>query len=131
MMSRRALALSTLALTAAAPALAQQAAEPAFTRYQANNFQQTLASGAPIVVHVHADWCPTCRAQLSAFSALGAQAFRGARLIRVDFDADKAFLQQYNVRGQSTILVFKGGREVGRIVGQSSREAVAQVLSAI
>lgn len=132
MISRRT-ALTVLAASAALPAtlpaLAQGA--PTFARYSQAAFDQALAAGQPIVVHVHADWCPTCRAQQTSFNAIGTPGFRGARLIRVDFDTDKAFLQRFNVRSQSTILVFKGGREVSRLVGQGSREAITQALAAI
>lgn len=131
MQTRRTVALASLALLAA-PAFARaQAAAPSFARYDKASFDRALAAGETLVVHVHADWCPTCRAQLSAFSSIGAAGFRNARLIRVDFDQDKAFLQQFNVRMQSTLLVFKGGREVGRLVGQTSRDAIAQTLTAI
>ena len=38
--------------------------------YTANALQQAQASGKPVAVHFHADWCPTCKAQEQAFNSL-------------------------------------------------------------
>jgi thioredoxin-like negative regulator of GroEL len=131
MMPRRrflaAVALATLSPLVTRPALAN----PVFSRYSKSDFDRFLASGRPVVVHVHADWCPVCRQQQTSFESIGVSGFKGAHLVRVDFDTEKAFLRQHNVRSQSTILVFKGGVEVARAIGETSAAAITATLSSI
>ena len=109
--------LSLLAVSvvfaSAGPALAGE-----FSAYSAQNFDAALKSGAPVIVHVHADWCPTCRAQaLTLQSMTGEPAYAKARFIRVNFDKDRDFLTGHKVSQQSTILVFKDGKESARFTG--------------
>ena len=131
MLTRRILLSSVCAVSAGATALPAHAQAVTFTRYSNGTFDRMIAAGGPVFVHVHADWCPTCRAQLSSFNQIGASGFGNAQMVRVDFDADKAFLTEHNVRSQSTILIFRGGREVARLVGQSDRAAIEQALKAL
>lgn len=91
--------------------------------YQKASFDALLAQGKPVVVHVHADWCPTCRKQLSVFPSVLSEA-KGAATVRVNFDTDAGFKSEYKVTGQSTIIVFKGGKEVGRAVGATDPAAI-------
>ena len=54
---------------AAALALPLPATAAGMQRYANVNFEEALASGAPVVAHIDADWCPTCRAQRPRGSA--------------------------------------------------------------
>lgn len=97
----------------AGPALAGE-----FSAYSAQNFDAALKSGVPVIVHVHADWCPTCRAQAPTLQSMtGEPAYATAKFIRVNFDKDRDFLTGHKVSQQSTILVFRGGKEAARFTG--------------
>lgn len=101
-----------------AAALTGTAAFANFVSYTAQSFKGELQSGTPVIVHVHADWCPTCRKQLPTLqSMMQEQDYATAKFVRVDFDKDKEFLTAHKVSSQSTILVFKGGKEVARLNG--------------
>jgi thioredoxin-like negative regulator of GroEL len=89
-----------------------------FTAYSSAGFDAAVKSGTPVIVHVHADWCPTCRAQAPTLQSMtGESAYTKATFIRVNFDKDKDFLTSHKVSQQSTILVFKGGKEAARFTG--------------
>ena len=47
----------------------------------------------------------------------GEPAYAKARFIRINFDKDKDFLTGHKVSQQSTVLVFKGGKETARFTG--------------
>jgi thiol-disulfide isomerase/thioredoxin len=124
-MIRRQFLAATAALFLAIPAAS--AMEP----YSKAAFDRMIASGEPVLVHVHASWCPVCKAQEPTLSSLATDpATKAARQVRVDFDKDKDFLAAHKVGSQSVILVFKGGRETGRIAGQSRMDAVKPVVVA-
>lgn len=49
--------------------------------------------------------------------------------LKIDFDAQKDLLKKLNVRMQSSLIVYKQGVEVGRSVGDTNRDSIAELLS--
>src|SRR5262245_33617818 len=97
----------------------------AVDRYEPRSFEEALASGRPIVVHVYAGWCPVCRVQKPILEALANEkAFEGVQFVTVDFDKDKEFLRTHRVATQSVILAFNNGHEVARILGITDAEKI-------
>lgn len=111
------------------PALVGRAFASRFSNYEAARFKKLLASGGSVVVHVHADWCPVCRAQSPVMERLLSGAdYKNVQAVRVDFDRDKPFLTDYKVVRQSTILVFKKGKEVARLSYDANPARIEEVL---
>ena len=106
------LALTALFILTATPALAGKE----FAPYDKAKLEAAIKSGAPVVVHVHAEWCPICRRQVMVLDELFSDpkfaAFQG---IRVNYDKDRDFISAYKVKRQANILVFKGGKEIARV----------------
>lgn len=92
-------------------------------------FDKLQHEGKPILVGIHADWCPTCRAQVPILETLLKQKdFQGVASLRVDFDNQKDVVRAFHVSRQSTLIVFKGGKEVGRSLGDTSRSSIEALL---
>lgn len=93
-------------------------------------FEAAQAAGKPILIEVHADWCPTCRAQDPIVSKL-MQDPKNADFVvlRVDFDKQKDVLKRLRTQYQSTLIVFKGEKEVSRSTGETGMEAIAAQLA--
>ncbi|MBY0533054.1 MAG: thioredoxin family protein [Xanthobacteraceae bacterium] len=128
-MNRRSFVVLALASAALPTALRDAHAMP-FSDYQAGSFVKLLASGNPVVVHVHADWCSVCRAQMPVIDrVLAGPAYKNVRAVRVNFDREKQFLTDYKVVRQSTIIVFKGGKEVSRLSYDSDPTRIEQTLA--
>jgi thioredoxin 1 len=122
MLSRRGL-LASFALLASIGAAV--AAELPFSQ---EAFTAAQKAGKPIVVHVYAPWCPTCRAQEPIVQKLESDPkFAGVDAFRVDFDGQKDALKALKANRQSTLIVFKGEKEVGRSVGETSPKAIADL----
>lgn len=86
-------------------------------------------SGKPVLVFIHASWCPTCRAQDAVLEKLlPTDEFRPITTLKVDFDMQKPVVKAFGVRHQSTLIVFKGGHEVARVTGETDRERIADLL---
>ncbi len=99
-------------------ALASAAQPKPFTQ---QDFDQLAHDGKPIVVDVSATWCPTCKAQKPIVENLSRQpAYKDVAILAVDFDADKPILKQFKVSMQSTLIAFRGGKEMGRSVGDTT-----------
>lgn len=92
-------------------------------------FDALQKQGKPILVTIHADWCPTCKAQDPIVSELlKTPALQGITALRVDFDKQKEVVRMFKAQYQSTLIVFKGGKEVGRSTGDTRKESIAALL---
>jgi thioredoxin 1 len=97
--------------------------------FSAEAFKAAQASGSPILVEIHADWCPTCKAQKPILDKLTADPkFKDLKIFRVDFDAMKPEVRQFGAQMQSTLIVFKGTVEQGRSVGDTKETSIAALL---
>ncbi len=92
-------------------------------------FDALQKQGKPILVTIHADWCPTCKAQEPIVSELlKTPELQGIAALRVDFDQQKDVVKMFKAQYQSTLIVFKGGKEVGRSTGDTKKESIAALL---
>ena len=96
--------------------------------YSAEAVASAQARGEATALHFHADWCPTCRAQQKVLRDLEKRDSRAITVFVVDYDREKALRRQHKVRAQSTLIVFQGRRETGRVAGETSSAALSGVL---
>lgn len=99
-------------------------------KFDQKAFAAAQAAGKPILVEVHAPWCPVCKAQAPILAKLKGEAkFKDMVSFQIDFDSQKDLLRQFNVQKQSTLIVFKGKQEAGRSTGDSNPGSIATLLS--
>jgi thioredoxin 1 len=93
-------------------------------------FAEAQKAGKPILVAIHASWCPTCKAQKPILSELMADPkFKNLIYFVVDFDSQKALVTRFGARVQSTLIAFKGDEEEGRSVGDTNRASILTLLN--
>lgn len=113
-----------LFLALAQSAIVFAAGQP-FTQSQ---FDALMKEGKSVVVHVHAPWCTNCKAQDPILNAeIKSPTYAGVTFLEVDFDTQKDALKLFNVSVQSTILVFKQGKEVGRATGNTRQKDIEEL----
>lgn len=72
--------------------------------------------------------CAPCQQLLPALEAL-AEEYRGrVRIVAVDCERDPALAERFLVRSMPTLVAWRDGREVGRVVGLRPKRFVAGVL---
>ena len=126
-MLKKLISLSLAALLTSVIAFAAQAAEK--VNYDAKSFAAAQAAGRPILVEIHASWCPTCKAQEPILGSLERQdKFKNLVVFRVDFDSQKDAVKAFGARMQSTLITFKGSQETGRSVGDTNPASIATLL---
>jgi thioredoxin 1 len=119
----------TAFFTAIALALAVTAHAAETKPFDQATFQALQAAGKPILIDVYADWCPTCKAQEPIVSELLTRPkFAGYTRLKVNFDTQKDVRRIFGVSQQSTFIVFRGGKELGRSTGDTRRESIASLL---
>jgi len=98
--------------------------------WSATEFAQQQSAGQAVALHFHADWCPTCRAQQQVFNGWRGDASVPGRLLVVDYDNARELRRQFGVRTQSTLIVFKGSKEVARLAGETDPARLRAALEA-
>jgi thiol-disulfide isomerase/thioredoxin len=89
--------------------------------YSQQDFDKLTLEGKPVVLDISATWCPTCKTQKPILDGLMKQlAYKDVTLLTIDFDDNKPVLKKFKVTMQSTLVAFKGSKEVGRSVGDTS-----------
>jgi thioredoxin-like negative regulator of GroEL len=95
-----------------------------------NNAELTAAqqAGQPVVVIFHADWCPTCKVQQQTLESLKKEGGLDLTVLVADYDKEKELRRVHKVRSQSTLVAFRGNKETGRIVGDTSADKIRALL---
>ncbi|MBX9931487.1 MAG: thioredoxin family protein [Methylobacterium sp.] len=110
--------IAVLSLVLAGPGYAANSA-----RFSPEAFEAAQKAGKPILVEVSAPWCPICKSQKAVLAKLVRDPrFKNLQIFDVDFDSQKDVLRRFDARMQSTLIVFKGTKEVGRSVGETQAE---------
>lgn len=93
--------------------------------FSEQEFNRLTQAGKPVVLDVSATWCPTCKQQKPILEGLmKQQAYADVTLLTIDFDSNKPTLKKFKVAMQSTLVAFKGTKEVDRSVGDTNAESI-------
>ena len=85
--------------------------------YTQQEFDTLNAEGKTIVIHVHAEWCGTCKAQdVQVNAAMNSPEFKEVVFFEVNFDSQRKAVKFFNSKVQSVLIIFKQGKEVDRTV---------------
>jgi thioredoxin 1 len=93
-------------------------------------FMKAQDMGQPILVHVTAPWCPTCKAQEPTVSMLEKER-ADLKVFRVDFDSQKDVLKDLAVTTQSTLIAFDGMKEKARSAGETDPTKIRALVPAM
>ena len=94
------------------------------------SFQETvLNSDKPVLVDFCATWCGPCRMLGPIIEEVAAD-FEGKAVVgKVDVDNNQQVSVDYGIRNIPTVLIFKNGEVVDKIVGVAPKEVIAEKLN--
>ena len=94
-----------------------------------NFASETSDTDLPVLIDLWAAWCGPCRMIAPIIEALASELAGRAKICKLDVDANKITAARFGVQSIPTLLILKNGREVDRLVGAQSREAILQRMS--
>jgi len=80
------------------------------------NFINEIATGL-ILVDFYADWCGPCRMLTPKLEKVATQVQGKATIAKLDIDKAQKIASSFQVTSIPTLILFKNGKEVGRLIG--------------
>jgi thioredoxin 2 len=86
------------------------------------------SSSLPVLLDFWAPWCGPCRLVAPVLEDLAAELAGRIRIAKLNVDENPATSARFQVRSIPTLLIFKGGREIDRMVGAQSKSEISRRL---
>ncbi|HEU0191262.1 MAG TPA: thioredoxin [Mycobacterium sp.] len=88
-----------------------------------------LASSKPVLVDFWATWCGPCRMVAPVLEELAAERADQLTVAKLDVDANPETARDFDVVSIPTMILFKAGKPVKRIVGAKGKAALLRDLA--
>jgi thioredoxin 2 len=79
--------------------------------------QSVQGTTVPLLVDFYADWCGPCKVTAPMLDAIAHTRAGEVLVLKVDTDRHPGLSNRFGIRGIPTIIAFRAGREVTRVVG--------------
>lgn len=96
-----------------------------------SNFDTEVAGGGAVMVDFYADWCAPCQILSPKVEELAAEYNGQATVGKFDVDRSPSVPMRFGIRGIPTVLFFKDGKLVDRVVGLVPKEELSGRLNSL
>ncbi|HEU4767851.1 MAG TPA: thioredoxin [Pyrinomonadaceae bacterium] len=87
-----------------------------------------LGSSKPVLVDFWAQWCTPCRMLAPTVEAVAERFRDSADVVKLNVDDNPSTAQRYGIKGIPTLILFREGKEVERVVGATSKESITRMI---
>jgi thioredoxin 1 len=89
--------------------------------------KDVLSSGKPVLVDFWAE-CAPCRMLAPTVAAVAEHYGESASVVKLNVDDNPSTAQRYGIKGIPTLILFRDGKEVERVVGATSKESITRMI---
>lgn len=93
--------------------------------YEKNPTEWKFQSSRPCVIDFYATWCGPCKMLAPVFQEVGNEFENKANFYKIDIDESLDIARQFSVSTVPTVIIFKNGEPVERLVGFMPKEHLA------
>jgi thioredoxin 2 len=93
--------------------------------------EQVLASPLPVLLDVWAPWCVPCRGMEPVIEELASSLSGKVRVAKLNLDRSPQAVARLGIQGVPTLIVFKGGREITRMLGARGKGELMRALAGV
>lgn len=90
-------------------------------------FAQEISSGL-VLVDFYADWCGPCKMIAPVLEEVADEVDGKAKVVKVNVDDNQTTAARFGVMSIPTLIVFKDGQQVDKVVGFNPKEALVQLI---
>jgi thioredoxin 1 len=87
-----------------------------------------LDSETPVLVDFWAEWCVPCHMVSPAVEEIGQEKGEDLKVVKLNIDDNPQATRTYGVMSIPSLILFKGGQEVTRVVGAKPKDAILRDL---
>ena len=87
-----------------------------------------LGNDKPVLVDFWAEWCAPCRMLAPTVEAVAQHYGDNASVVKLNVDDNPSTAQRYGIKGIPTLILFREGKEVERVVGATSKESISRMV---
>ena len=95
-----------------------------------DNFEKSIASGVALV-DFWASWCGPCKMQLPIIEEFSGEMEGKATVGKVNVDEELELAQSFGIQSIPTLILFKDGKPVKKLVGLHSKEALYEEVNQV
>ena len=95
-----------------------------------DNFEKSIANGVALV-DFWAEWCGPCKMQLPIIEEFSSEMEGKATVGKVNVDEELELAQSFGIQSIPTLILFKDGKPVKKLVGLHSKESLYEEVNQV